>query len=116
MRLYSPTSIAALALGFFVAAQSAAQPVLLGSSQFGELFSVDVTTGTSSFIGTMPFGLATEIEFGGLTNRLFAEQTNGNTWLFTIDPASGASLGAVNHAYGALNGLEFVGSTLYDRR
>jgi hypothetical protein len=113
MRLDWPTSIAALALGFFVAAQSAAQPVLLGSSQFSELFSVDVTTGTASFIGAMPFGLATEIEFGGLTNRLFAEQTDGGTGLFTIDPASGAPLGVVNHAFGALNGLEFVGSTLY---
>jgi len=61
----------------------------------------------------MPLGLATEIEFGGSTNRLFAEQTNGGTGLFTIDPASGAHLGVVHHAYGALNGLEFVGSTLY---
>jgi len=113
MRLDWPTSIAALALGFFVAAQGAAQPVLLGSSQFAELFSVDVTSGASTFIGFMPLGLATEIEFDPLTSRLLAEQTDGGTGLFTIDPATGAPLGVVNHPFGALNGLEFVGPTLY---
>lgn len=86
---------------------------LLGSSQSGELFSIDINTGSAIFIGSMPAGLATEIEYDILTDTLYAEETDGGQNLHTIDPTTGASLGTVTHDFGALNGLEFVGSTLY---
>jgi hypothetical protein len=72
-----------------------------------------MATGAGSPIGFMPPGLATEIEHDNLTGSLYAEQTNGGMQLFTIDPTTGAPLGAVTHVFGALNGMEYVGSTLY---
>jgi subtilisin family serine protease len=86
---------------------------LLGSSQSSELFSIDVTTGSATLIGYMPGGLATEIEYDVLSETLYAEETNGGVNLHTIDPTTAISLGFVTHEFGALNGLEFVGSTLY---
>ncbi|MDJ0733978.1 MAG: hypothetical protein QNJ47_07830 [Nostocaceae cyanobacterium] len=85
----------------------------LGSSQSGELFEIDVSTGSATLIGNMGFPLATEIEFDTQTDTLYAEEVNGFTGLHTIDITTAASLGEVNHPFGALNGLEFVGSTLY---
>ncbi len=85
----------------------------LGSSQSGELFSINPSTGLATLIGNMGFSLATEIEFDTETDTLYAEEVNGGTGLHTIDETTGAFLGQVNHAFGALNGLEFVGSTLY---
>ncbi|MDJ0797106.1 MAG: hypothetical protein QNJ51_09760 [Calothrix sp. MO_167.B12] len=85
----------------------------LGSSQSGELFRIDLSTGSAELIGNMGSSLATEIEFDVQNDTLYAEEVNGGTGLHTIDPTTGASLGEVNHPFGALNGLEFVGSTLY---
>ncbi len=86
---------------------------LIGSSQNQELFSIDISTGAATLIGNMPSGLSTEIEFDIQTDMLFAEEVNGGTRLYTIDPTTGDSLGFVEHPFGALNGLEFVDSTLY---
>jgi hypothetical protein len=86
---------------------------LLGSSQWGQLFKIDLVAGAATLVGSMPSGLATEIEYDSLTGKLYAEQTDGGMQLHTIDPNTGASTGYVTHPYGALNGLEFVGTTLY---
>jgi hypothetical protein len=86
---------------------------LLASSQFGELFRIDVTTGEAELIGYMPGGLATEIEYDVLTGILYAEEVDGLVNIHTIDPTTAISLGFVPHEYASLNGLEFVGSTLY---
>lgn len=87
---------------------------LLGSSQSGELFRIDVTDRTTAFIGTMPSGLATEIEFGGAALALYAEEWGGGERLHRIDPATGASMNAVTTTpSGALNGMEFVDDVLY---
>jgi hypothetical protein len=86
---------------------------LLGSSQYGELFSIDVSDASTEFIGQMPAGLATEIEFDIGTDTVYAEGTDGNTALYQIDPTTGDPLGVTYHLYGALNGMEFVDSKLY---
>ncbi len=86
---------------------------LLASSQFGELFRIDVTSGETEFIGFMPSGLATEIEYDMLTGTLYAEEVDGLQNLHIVDAGTGISLGFVTHEYDSLNGLEFVDSTLY---
>ena len=86
---------------------------LLGCSQNSKLFSVDLSTGIATPIGMMPPILATEIEFDIASGTLYAEETDGGVGLHTIDPATGNSLGSVAHASGALNGMEFVDSSLY---
>jgi hypothetical protein len=57
--------------------------------------------------------LATEIEYDILSGTLYAEGVNGYSYLYTIDPTTGQVLDFVTHDYDSLNGLEFVGSTLY---
>lgn len=113
MQRCRPSCVLGLVWISLIAAQSAAQPFLLGSSQSGQLFTVDVTSGASAFVAQMPAGLATEIELDASTGALWAEQVDGGPGLFRVDPVTGALLGGVDHAAGALNGLEFVGSTLY---
>ncbi len=114
-----PVAVALAAL-LAVAPVALAQPPaidcysqLLGSSQFGEYFVVDLFTGAGSSIASMTPGLATEIEFDLLTDTLWAEEVNGLTDLHVIDSITGATLSRVTHAPGALTGLEFAGDTLY---
>jgi len=93
--------------------QPAPCSVLVGSSQFGDLFHIDLAQSSASLIGLMPGGLATEIEYDTLGRVLYAEETNGGVNLHTVDLNTAASTGFVSHVFGALNGLEFVGTTLY---
>ena len=86
--------------------------LLLGSSQSGELFNINPYTGSATLIGIMPSGM-TEIVYDNLAGKLYAEESDGGVNLWTIDPTTGSPLGSVVHVYGALNGMEFVGSTLY---
>lgn len=86
---------------------------LLGSDQSGNLFDIDINTAAAGLIGNSGRPLATEIEYDDLTDTLYAEGVDGVPNLDTIDPTTGAFLGTVTHPLGALNGLEFVGSTLY---
>ena len=88
-------------------------PTFLGCSQFGDLFSIDVAEQSVTYIGQMPALLATEIEFDTTTGTLWAEEFAIYEYLHEIDPDNGESLRSVQHSLGALNGLEFVGSTLY---
>lgn len=106
------------ALGFSAPATAQVQPpsqcsALIGSSQSGDLFQVDLTQSSASLIGLMPVGLATEIEYDPLGGILYAEETDGGINLHTIDMNTAASTGFVSHVFGALNGLELVGATLY---
>lgn len=86
---------------------------LLGSSQTGELFAVDLGSGAGSLISTMPAGLATEIEYDLAAGILYADETNGGPNLHSIDIPTGASTGSVMHAFGALTGMEFANGNLY---
>ena len=80
----------------------------------GNLFSINLATGAGAFIGTeFNFPLSTEIEYDTNTGTLYSDEVNGNVNLHTINPATGLSTGFVPHVCCALNGMEFVGNTLY---
>lgn len=103
-----------VALVLSALAAAPAHAVMLGSDQFGNLFSVNLTTGAGALIGTeLNFPLSTEIEYDTGTGTLYSEETNGSVNLHTINPATGLSTGFVTHGCCALTGMEFVGSTLY---
>jgi hypothetical protein len=88
--------------------------VMYGSDQFGNLFTVNLGTGAGTLVGTeINFGLSTEIEYDNLGAVMYSEETDGGTGLHTLNTANGLSTGFVNHPFGALNGLEFVGNTLF---
>jgi hypothetical protein len=85
---------------------------MLGANQFGELFSIDTATGAGSFIGnTSPS--STEIEFDTNTDTLYSDGSNGDSNLYTINPSTGEIVGILGHPCCALNGMEYVGTTLY---
>jgi hypothetical protein len=94
-------------------AGQAATLTLLGSGQSGRLFSINTTTGAGTLIGISPIA-STEIEFG--EDTLYSEGANGDSNLYTIDPSNAAVTGTIPHPCCALNGLEFVGNTLYGTR
>lgn len=77
------------------------------------LIDVDPATGAGTFRGALnSLGPVTEIDFradGVLFGTTGARTAN----LITIDPATGAETLVGQHDPGAINGLEFVGDTLY---
>ncbi|MFC2173206.1 hypothetical protein ACFLU6_11330 [Acidobacteriota bacterium] len=85
---------------------------LLGCSQNAELFSIDLETGSATFIGTLPAPV-TEIEYDNVNAILYAEESDGDTRLFSIDPETADHIDDVSHTWGAFTGMEFVGTTLY---
>jgi hypothetical protein len=88
---------------------------LLGSTGAvgGSLISIDPNTGASTTrfpLGAI--GPVTEIEFRS-DGVLFGATGGGSSSIITIDPDTGAETLVGVHTFGAVNGLEFVGSTLY---
>jgi hypothetical protein len=112
-RLFVETMTAIVLGAAMFGAASTANAVMLGSDQLGNLYSVSTATGASTLIGNSGAPTATEIEYDKQTGTLHSEETNGGPNLHTLNPATGASTGFVNHGFGALNGLEAVGSTLF---
>ncbi len=87
---------------------------LFGCDQNGNLFSIDISTVSATFIGHMPISYhTTEIEYDFLSGKLYAADNVVGNELHVIHPTTGDSLEFVNTPTGGLNGLEFVGSTLY---
>ncbi|HEX4953936.1 MAG TPA: IPTL-CTERM sorting domain-containing protein [Thermoanaerobaculia bacterium] len=88
---------------------------LLGSTGNvgGSLIDLDPATGAGSFRSNLgAFGPVTEIEFRD-DGTLFASTGQGESSLITIDPETGVETLVGVHDFGSLNGLEFVGDTLY---
>lgn len=88
---------------------------LLGSTGAvgASLIDVDPATGTGTLrapLGTL--GPVTEIEFRA-DGVLFGTTGGGSSNVITIDPATGVETLVGMHAFGAVNGLEFAGGTLY---
>jgi hypothetical protein len=94
------------------ATSTGASGVLYGTNQSGRLYAIDPLTAAATLIGSGPPAV-TENEFDVETGTLYSEGADGNRLLYTIDQSTGGVVGSVVHAYGALNGLEFVGGTLY---
>ncbi len=119
-----PRACRSAALAAFIivlaAAPAPAQPPaidcqtrLLGSSTSGQYFAVDLATGAATTVALILGDLATELEFDLTTDTLWFEEVSVFDRLVIIDSITGAELGSITHADGALNGLEFVGGTLY---
>ena len=79
----------------------------------GMLIEVDPATGASTDVGPInDFGPVTEIEFRA-DEVLFGSTGGGSSNIIVIDPLTGDETLVGQHAFGAVNGLEFVGDTLY---
>lgn len=98
---------------------ASAQPVspgeLLGStgSQGNSLISVDPGTGAGTLrCGLGEFGPVTEIEYRS-DSTLFGSTGGGSSNIIVIDPENCNEVLVGEHPFGAVNGLEFVGDTLY---
>lgn len=96
-----------------------AQPLVPGEllastgSQGGELLTLDPATGDGTFrcpLGSQ--GPVTEIEFRE-DGVLFGTTGGGSSNLIRIDPVGCVESYVGTHDYGSVNGLEFVGATLY---
>ncbi len=99
-----------------VALPAAAQaPTLLASDQAGDLYRIDLTTAVATPLaaGVGAYG-STEIEADPtIPNILYMEGSDGSPNLDLIEGCFYRRVRSLAHAYGALNGLEFVGGTLY---
>ncbi len=105
--------------GFAVVAGLRAQPPepgeLLGSTgnQGNSLITIDATNGGGTLrcaLGTL--GPVTEIEYRA-DGTLFAATGQGSSNIIVIDPDGCAESLIGQHDFGSVNGLEFVGGTLY---
>jgi hypothetical protein len=88
---------------------------LLGSTgNLGNsLIDIDPATGTAEFRATIgAFGPVTEIERRD-DGVLFGATGGGSSNIITIDPVTGAETLVGMYPFGAVQGLEFVGTTLY---
>jgi hypothetical protein len=110
----------ALALGPVPAAHAGPVPPVVPDQLLGStgaldnaLISIDTATGagTARFPLTT-FGPVTEIEYRS-DGVLFGTTGQGTSDVITIDPDTGVQTLVGTHAFGSVNGLEFVGNTLY---
>src|SRR5438552_487991 len=92
-------------------------PALYGAGAFGELFTIDLTTGAGTFVGTLPFGAqagSTEIVFNNTTRRAWTQfSPSAAVGGEEFDITTAAGIGGPIGTAGAFNGLEWVSSTLY---
>ncbi|MEM8963271.1 MAG: hypothetical protein AAGD38_17430 [Acidobacteriota bacterium] len=85
---------------------------LYGASDVGELFTLDLNDASAVMVGMLPGTGAAEIEYDILGDTLYLG-VGGGERLFEVNPANGAALGVSDHLTGHLDGLEYIGSTLY---
>jgi hypothetical protein len=79
----------------------------------GALITIDPATGDGTLVGPInDLGPVTEIEFRA-DGVLFGATGAGTSNIITIDPLTGDETLVGQHGIGAVNGLEFVGGTLY---
>ena len=92
-------------------------PALYGAGDRGQLFTIDLTTGAGTFVGTLPFGAqtgSTEIVFNNATRRAWTQfSPSAAVGGQEFDISTGAAIGNPVGTAGAFNGLEWIGSTLY---
>ncbi len=109
----------ATTFSFSVLAGSMPDPVepgdlLASTGNVGQsLIDIDTATGAGSFRAPLgDFGPVTEIRFRS-DGVLFATTGGGDSSVITIDPNTGTETLIGVHDFGAVNGLEFIGETLY---
>ncbi len=117
-RRLAPHVLAVLALIAAAPAARAGAPAegtLYGSTGNvgAALITIDPATGDGTLVGAInDLGPVTEIEFRA-DGVLFGSTGEGASNIITIDPLTGDETLVGQHAFGAVNGLEFVGGTLY---
>jgi len=85
-----------------------------GGSAAPTTFTVNPSTGLSIPIAPNSFfGPVTELQFDPTGSFLYGGTGGGASNLISIDPLTGIETLIGTHILGALNGLEFVGNTLY---
>lgn len=109
--LFSAFLVLILTAGISLFAQPASAELLGCDNTGGNLFRINETTGTATYIGTMPQTM-TECVFDNVNRVLYAQGSDGSFTFYTIDPTTGASLGALSTS-AAFNGMEFVNGVLY---
>src|SRR5206468_7120836 len=86
---------------------------LYGASDDGNLFTISLSTGAGTFVGTLPTGFSTEIEFDNISRRAFTEFPDGAFAGQEFNITNAAGIGSQIPNGGSFTGLEWVGSTLY---
>jgi hypothetical protein len=90
-----------------------ATPLFYAGNQGGDLLLIDVGTQTTTPIGIGTGPSSTEMEYDSINGVLYSEGANGDTNTYTINTSNGMPTSSFVHTFGALNGMEFIGSTLY---
>jgi hypothetical protein len=86
---------------------------LYGANRNGLLFTVNLSTGTGTLVGSLPSGGSTEIEFNNNTRRAFTQFPDGVFQGQEFDISTGSAIGSLVDDGGSFTGLEWVGSSLY---
>ena len=90
------------------------QGILYGSDRNGEIFTVNIGNGMGTSIGTLATPGSTEIECTADGSQCFSQQPDGFFAIEPFDPTIAVLTGPPLSTSGrALNGLEYVGNTLY---
>ena len=93
-------------------ASQAPNSTLFGSSRDGDLFTLNLTTGVGTSVGTLPYAV-TEIEFDKTTGKAFAQRSDGAFSGFFFNINTSAINGSLITNEAEFAGLEYVGATLY---
>ena len=103
---------------FFMSAQAHAETLFGYNGTNDTLYTIATTTPSATIIGTESRDISPEIELGG--GVIYATADDGtytNTYLYSIDPATGLTTSTLTTTLPAdgnvLTALEFVGNTLY---
>lgn len=112
MRDISRTFVCLAVVLVAVAGTASAQGTLLATDQAGNLWRIDITTAAAAPVLASVVPGSTELEADPANpSTLYFEGSDGDPNLYVVD---GCGLRTVlTHSYGALNGLEFVGGSLY---
>ncbi len=87
-----------------------------GASRNGQLFTVNLSTGAGTLVGSLPSSGSTEIEFNNDTRRAFTQFPDGAFAGQEFDISTGEALALPLANGGSFTGLEWVGSSLYGAR
>ncbi len=89
-------------------------PGLYGATRAGQLFTINLSNGAGSFVGTLPGCLgSTEIEYDDITHHAFTQFPDGIFEGQEFDINTGAGISSLISDAGSFTGLEWVGSSLY---
>lgn len=98
-----------IALGLGLAGISRAQTIAYGVTTGDTLFSVDLSNGTTTTIGSTGAGLMEGLALSA-TGQLYGTDSSGNFYSFNLSTGAATLIGST--AQGNIEALDFLGSTL----